>query len=312
MVCTEPVGGSAPKFPTGDKSRTVETKQANSFTLFCPAQGKLFQNGGFATLWVCTEPVGSAKPKFSKYEDKIRGFEVFRKMGTTFVMQCPAQGFPVPLFSSQLWINYEALKHCVTQASQFNAQHKVFLSQHLEPVGSAKPKFSSVSKIRGFDAQHNIGAMFILQCPAQGFPVPVFSVQSKGFLSQLLEPVGSTSPKISVVAKSQGLEAKSNHSFVVMCPAQAFPVPAFSLWLMSERNYFPTFCMIVFEWIILESKRLLVVNRSYYRWAHIVEPVGSSAPKFSTVDNLQGLKARFSHSFALPCPAQGFPVPVFR
>lgn len=42
------------------------------------------------------------------------------------------------------------------------------------------------------------------------------------------------------------------------------------------------------------------------------EPVGAKAPAFST-DNKSGLFFRtISQSFALLCPAQGFPVPMFR
>ncbi|XP_072155021.1 cell adhesion molecule Dscam1 isoform X2 [Bemisia tabaci] len=47
----------------------------------------------------------------------------------------------------------------------------------------------------------------------------------------------------------------------------------------------------------------------------ITEPVGSSAPKFSsfsTVENLKGFKAPSNYSLAFLCPAQGFPVPSTR
>lgn len=43
-----------------------------------------------------------------------------------------------------------------------------------------------------------------------------------------------------------------------------------------------------------------------------LEPVGAKGPAFST-DNKSGLFFRtISQSFALLCPAQGFPVPMFR
>lgn len=42
------------------------------------------------------------------------------------------------------------------------------------------------------------------------------------------------------------------------------------------------------------------------------EPVGSSGPKFPTVDKSRGFEAKVNESFTLLCPAQGFPVPAFR
>ena len=44
-----------------------------------------------------------------------------------------------------------------------------------------------------------------------------------------------------------------------------------------------------------------------------LEPVGSSAPKFSSTSAILGsfsVKIDFSHS--LSCPAQGFPMPAYR
>jgi hypothetical protein len=47
------------------------------------------------------------------------------------------------------------------------------------------------------------------------------------FQFHFVEPVGSSVPKFSSVAKTQGLEAKSNQSFTLLCPAQGYPVPAY-------------------------------------------------------------------------------------
>ena len=43
---------------------------------------------------------------------------------------------------------------------------------HIEPVGSAKPKFSSKVEFSGFT--ENEGAGVALTCPAQGLPIPSF------------------------------------------------------------------------------------------------------------------------------------------
>lgn len=47
------------------------------------------------------------------------------------------------------------------------------------------------------------------------------------FHFHFIEPVGSSVPKFSSVAKTQGLETKSNQSFTLLCPAQGFPVPSY-------------------------------------------------------------------------------------
>ncbi|KAK3923288.1 Down syndrome cell adhesion molecule-like protein Dscam2 [Frankliniella fusca] len=44
----------------------------------------------------------------------------------------------------------------------------------------------------------------------------------------------------------------------------------------------------------------------------ITEPVGASSPKFSTVESSRGLKVRLGEPMTLLCPAQAFPVPMYR
>jgi hypothetical protein len=45
---------------------------------------------------------------------------------------------------------------------------------------------------------------------------------------------------------------------------------------------------------------------------NFIEPVGSSIPKFPTMDNVRGFQVMRDQSFTLLCPAQGFPVPTYR
>lgn len=47
------------------------------------------------------------------------------------------------------------------------------------------------------------------------------------FQFHFIEPVGSSVPKFASVAKTQGLETKSNQSFTLLCPAQGYPVPTY-------------------------------------------------------------------------------------
>lgn len=48
---------------------------------------------------------------------------------------------------------------------------------HTEPVGSVKPKFTTVAKSLTFETRQ-MESMTVL-CPAQGYPVPLFRLVSK-------------------------------------------------------------------------------------------------------------------------------------
>ena len=45
---------------------------------------------------------------------------------------------------------------------------------------------------------------------------------------------------------------------------------------------------------------------------YFIEPVGSSVPKYPYVMKAQGVEVNINQNYALLCPVQGFPVPVFR
>ena len=76
------------------------------------------------------------------------------KDGIPFGLTCPAQGSPVPAFR---WV------FGLTQEGLF---------PYVEPIGSAKPKFSSILKLSAF--QKEAGEGVALTCPAQGSPLPGF------------------------------------------------------------------------------------------------------------------------------------------
>lgn len=44
----------------------------------------------------------------------------------------------------------------------------------------------------------------------------------------------------------------------------------------------------------------------------LVEPVGASGPKFPTVDTGRSFRTREGEALTLLCPAQAFPVPMYR
>ena len=43
-----------------------------------------------------------------------------------------------------------------------------------------------------------------------------------------------------------------------------------------------------------------------------VEPIGSAPPKFSVKDKINAFGVNVDETFAILCPAQGFPIPAFR
>ena len=121
------------------------------------------------------------------------------------------------------------------------------------------------------------GIPFELSCPAQGSPIPAFRSVSQ--ILTLTEPVGSSAPKFTLKRDGERRGVMSGSPFDMSCPAQGSPVPAFRLVL-------PTFL--------------------------ITEPVGGSAPKFSSDAKTSGIDRAAMHSLSLACPAQGSPVPAYR
>ena len=51
-----------------------------------------------------------------------------------------------------------------------------------------------------------------------------------------IEPVGAKAPTLSSDVKWSGIERKLNISIALLCPAQAFPVPAFRFVFFSIKN----------------------------------------------------------------------------
>lgn len=123
-----------------------------------------------------------------------------------------------------------------------------------EPVGSVIPKFPTTDSSRSFRGKR--GENLTLLCPAQGFPVPKyryglfyvfliffsriwitdnseervpfriwrFKISKNSFS---LEPVAGVLPKFPTAYSSASFQGKSDESLTLLCPAQAFPAPAF-------------------------------------------------------------------------------------
>ncbi|KAI5709798.1 hypothetical protein M8J75_003371 [Diaphorina citri] len=147
------------------------------------------------------------------------------------------------------------------------------------------------SDVRGIMITKRQAASFGLLCPAQGYPIPNFSIRASIatkfsiILTKMLflhwflstEPVGFKAPTFSSSALSSMFRKKSGLGFALLCDAQAYPVPFFRLTLH-----------------------------------HCSEPVGFKAPTFSSVSDIIRFKKPGGESFALLCEAQAYPVPHFR
>ncbi|CAB3223434.1 unnamed protein product [Arctia plantaginis] len=155
-----------------------------------------------------------------------------------------------------------------------------------EPVGRVPPKFPSASTTSGYQFSE-LSTISVL-CPAQAYPAPMYRTGFPGPTIQVniritkeqneilspLEPVGRVSPKFTTGDKSRAFDANGGESITMLCPAQAYPAPAFRYKLK--------------------------------------QPVGRVPPKFPTLDNVRGFNAYVEDSVTLLCPAQAFPVPLFR
>ncbi|OWR53910.1 Dscam [Danaus plexippus plexippus] len=273
---------------------------------------------------VITEPMGSAAPKVASKMIDITETTI----NSASTLLCMAQAFPVPVFSFQQWIILEAsvrvlmkallccvlrkrfqFPYPVMKALRCCVLHKLFQFLCPEPINSAPPKVPTKTiEFLEFAMRSSI----TLLCLAQAYPVPVFRVphfravqnwhglnyplwkilpfyvQRKGFLSQFLEPIGSKSPTFSTDNKLSWYVRIVGQSLDLACPAQAFPVPVF--------RYLTTHFKV----------RLQDIP------CHYTEPIGSKSPTFSTDDKLSWYVRTLNQSIDLVCPAQAYPVPVFR
>ncbi|KOX72245.1 Down syndrome cell adhesion molecule-like protein Dscam2 [Melipona quadrifasciata] len=299
---------------------------------------------------VITEPVGSVRPKFPTIDD-TRGFRTMKDGSVTLL--CSAQGFPVPVHKKQffndlacffiyntLFTNeatktiepgFEMILHPPGRelnSPAFERKSSLFL----EPVGFAKPKFSTIDKSRAFEVPEVEGTT--LQCPAQAYPVPVFKtsrfrkakvlddrqepngrdfgssgryiavsysgVSCPSFqhglvsLCDSVEPVGSKAPAFTGSLKGGWMEAKGDISVVLFCPAQGYPVSSFS----DKKTSFL---------LSVNSKAILMQIFPN----PVTEPVATKKPKFSSDAKKSWYDRVISQDLTLFCPAQGFPVPSY-
>ena len=86
----------------------------------------------------------------------------------------------------------------------------------------------------------------------------------------------------------------------LVCPAQGHPQPSFRLLSF--------FLHITHLSITYKGSRHIGGIKIVFT----LEPIGSTVPKFATIDTSRSLKYDSTESIALICPAQGHPSPAFR
>lgn len=115
-------------------------------------------------------------------------------------------------------------------------------------------------------------------------------------VSITLEPVGSVIPKLTSGDESRAVRGTFSGSIVLICPAQAFPVP-FSRYVISLSQH-----LVV---------RLQIGRRFIDYW--FLEPVGSVGPRWTAgTSKIQTLDGYLQTLLTLLCPAQAYPVPLSR
>ncbi|KAI4496433.1 hypothetical protein M0804_000243 [Polistes exclamans] len=154
----------------------------------------------------------------------------------------------------------------------------------------------------------------------------------------ITEPVGSVRPKFPSMDNINGLTTSSSDNIPLLCPAQGFPVPShrtirenrtwyftYSTFHLSKspwEAYVPRFLL---QMTSVASEHWLTVRKpccAQHRGSpflctgreqtYVSEPVGSVRPKFPTIDDSRSFRTTMDGSVTLLCPAQGFPVPLYK
>ncbi|CAD7012107.1 unnamed protein product [Ceratitis capitata] len=121
------------------------------------------------------------------------------------------------------------------------------------------------------------------------------------FSLKFLEPVGSVSPKISIGEDLKHVKGKQTQGLSLLCPAQAYPQPVFSMLQACSSK-----CALS------QHTPDIILTSTNCTAHHFSEPVGSVAPKITFLERFKMMQIASGSSSAIFCPAQSYPVPVFR
>ncbi|KAL7736494.1 hypothetical protein ACLKA6_019693 [Drosophila palustris] len=359
-VFIEPVGSVGPRLTSGDKTRNVDVSLDGSFTLLCPAQAypvpffrgaaprvALIQKTNIEyvrideTVAIMCPAQGYPVPAFRSTVPKVVSLAKFDMKtyegSSTLALLCPAQGYPVPAFSPyraqllrcRLYSRVPWLWQDI-QVFPFYVQLRDILRLVFEPIGSSPPKINALTYKPNVVELHAATAIL---CPAQGYPAPSFRlirfhcfVQPKVIRRLVFEPVSAKGPTLSIDTKWSGIERHLGTDIVLLCPAQAFPVPVsraptfstdynsfsyarpvgHSFALLCQAQGFPVPAMRTNR---SESANLL--NRFQFFLIHPGKPIGHVKPRIA-IKSIEINEVSLNGTFVGHCPGQGYPVPVYR
>lgn len=107
-------------------------------------------------------------------------------------------------------------------------------------------------------------------------------------LYEFSEPIVSKPPTLSSDDKfAWFVNRPVEHNLALLCRAQGYPIPIYRYIIG---------CLLLIVTVLL----------------NILEPIGTKSPTFSTDDKLSWYVRNVGQNLSILCPAQGFPVPVFR
>ncbi|KAI5745036.1 hypothetical protein M8J76_007621 [Diaphorina citri] len=103
-------------------------------------------------------------------------------------------------------------------------------------------------------------------------------------------------------------------SFGLLCPAQGYPIPNFSIRASIATKFSIILTKMLFlHWFLsTEPVGFKAPTFSSSALSSMFQPVGFKAPTFSSVSDIIRFKKPGGESFALLCEAQAYPVPHFR
>ncbi|KAL2740306.1 Down syndrome cell adhesion molecule-like protein Dscam2 [Vespula squamosa] len=122
----------------------------------------------------------------------------------------------------------------------------------------------------------------------------------------ITEPVGSVRPKFPSMDNINGLSTSSSDNIPLLCPAQGFPSP----WEAYVQRFLLQMTSVASEHWSTVRKPCCAQHRGSPFLC--TEPVGSVRPKFPTIDDSRSFRTTMDGSVTLLCPAQGFPVPLYK
>lgn len=201
---------------------------------------------------------------------------------------------------------------------------------HKEPIGSVSPKVNAVDELNV--VRGGASKTLSLLCPAQAYPTPVFRY-IKIPCDKLINYFHIWIVLVWVTWVIKNGDLKKRNLYIqnqldqlvrrsTLETAQFFekkPVRQSISYVLHKLSQLRSLGKMIKSLKILN---VCVFLRLDLNWTwnfenliwknNILEPIGSVAPKVNSGDDLKAVKAEMSKSITLLCPAQAYPMPVFR